>query len=351
MRLPIYRFYHNVVPIKQSGPKHAHVPVMAKEVIEYLKPEDGQTILDLTFGAGGHAKTILEHAPNVKLLALDRDPIAFEFAKELQQQYSTVVPLLGRFSEFPKLLKEIGIRQKSLDGIIMDLGASSMQFDSAERGFALSKDGPLDMRMEQDRNPYAPTAADVVNKTTEKELYSILKIYGEEKKARQITRAIIEARAMKKFETTKELADVVRTCLGEQIRLDKIQRPIHPATKVFQALRIFVNNELNELNYAMLLADLYLKIGGRLVALTFHSLEDTIVKRHISGHIVNDTAEQIPLKYFSYQLTRDAVDAVDHVVKTNWLPLSKHVLTPKFEEIELNPRSRSAKLRAAAKIS
>lgn len=351
MRLPIHRCFHKVVPVKQFGPRTPHVPVMLNELLEYLRPKGGETILDMTFGAGGHTKHILAAAPNVNLVVLDRDPTAYEYAKELQSQYKNILPLLGRFSELPTLLKDVGIHQKHFDGVIMDLGASSMQFDTAERGFAISKNGPLDMRMDQDRYPNQITAANVLNCASEKELYQIFKIYGEEKRSKAIARAVVQRRmTLNRFETTKDLADLVEECFDGQHKLDKIQRPTHAATKVFQALRIFVNDELNELNYAMILADKYLKIGGRLVTLTFHSLEDTIVKRHLTGHIVNDTANPIPLKYCSYQFSDDAAHE-NSVVKTNWEPLNKHVLTPKFEEIELNPRSRSAKLRAAVKIS
>lgn len=323
---------------------------MSKEVLEYLKPEDEQTIIDMTFGAGGHSKLILEKAPNVKLITLDRDPVAYEYARDLQEKYpNNVVPLLGRFSELPVLLKQNDIKQKSIDGILFDFGCSSMQFDIADRGFALSKNGPLDMRMDQTRNGDQVTAADVVNKAGEQDLYRIFKVYGEEKQARKIARAIVETRyAFKRLETTKELADLVFACFDNEYKLDKIQRQSHPATKIFQALRIFVNDELNEINYGMIVAHKYLKIGGRMITITFHSLEDTIVKRHIAGNIVNDVANAIPLKFCSYQLTHDRA-VLDPIMESKWDQLNKHVITPRFEEIEENPRSRSAKLRAAIK--
>lgn len=346
------RLFHNVVPIKQKKPLPAHTPVMFKEVIEYMQPEPGQTIIDMTFGAGGHSKLLLESASDVKIIALDRDPLSHEYAWELKTQYpDNVFPILGRFSELPKLLKDLEIKQNSIDGIIFDFGCSSMQFDLAERGFSISKNGPLDMRMDQGRCVGQPTAADVLAKASELDLYRIIKTYGEEKQARIIARAIVETRfACKRLESTKELADLIAACFDNQYKMDKIQRPSHPATKTFQALRIFVNNELNEINYGMILASKYLKIGGRLVTLTFHSLEDTIVKRHISGNIVNDVANTMPLKYSSYQLTYDK-NVVDPFMESKWQQLNKHVITPKFEEIENNPRCRSAKLRAAIKIS
>lgn len=349
----IRRFLYNAVPIKKNAaPRNEpHTPVMSKEVLDYLKPEDGQTIIDMTFGAGGHSKLILEKAPHIKLITLDRDPLAYEYAQELQEKYpNNVIPLLGRFSELPTLLKENKINQSSIDGMLFDFGCSSMQFDIAERGFALSKNGPLDMRMDQNRCENQVTAADVLNKAGENDLYRIFKVYGEEKQARKIARAVVETRfAFKRLETTKELADLVFACYDNEYKIDKIQRQSHPATKVFQALRIFVNDELNEINYGMTVAHKYLKIGGRMITLTFHSLEDTIVKRHIAGNIINDVANAIPLKYCSYQLTHDKA-VLDPLMETKWEQLNKHVLTPKFEEIEDNPRCRSAKLRAAVKI-
>lgn len=347
------RFMYNAVPVKKMpGPRsEPHTPVMSKEVLHYLKPEDGQVIVDMTFGAGGHSKLILEKAPNLKLITLDRDPLAYEYAKSLQNEFpDNVIPLLGRFSELPLLLKENNIKQNSIDGILFDFGCSSMQFDIASRGFALSKDGPLDMRMDQNRYENQVTAADVVNKSSENDLYRIFKVYGEEKQARKIARAIVETRfAFKRLETTKELADLVFACFDNEYKLDKIQRQSHPATKIFQALRIFVNDELNQINYGMLVAQKYLKIGGRMVTLTFHSLEDTIVKRHIAGNIINDVANAVPLKFCSYQITHEKA-FLEPFMKPKWEQLNKHVITPKFEEIEENPRCRSAKLRAAVKL-
>lgn len=345
------RFLFNAVPVKKGAMSRdqLHMPVMRKEVLDYLKPEDEQTIIDMTFGAGGHSKLILEKVPNIKLITLDRDPLAYEYACKLQEKYpKNVIPLLGRFSELPSLLKENKIKQNSIDGILFDFGCSSMQFDIADRGFALSKNGPLDMRMDQNRGGKV-TAADVVNKANEQDLYRIFKMYGEEKQARKIARAVVETRyAFKRLETTKDLADLVFACFDNEYKLDKIQRQSHPATKIFQALRIFVNDELNEINYGMIVAHKYLKIGGRMVTITFHSLEDTIVKRHIAGNIINNVANPIPLKFCSYQLTHEKA-LLDPLMETKWDQLNKHVVTPKFEEIEENPRCRSAKLRAAIK--
>lgn len=334
-------------PLKSN----AHVPVMADEVMQYLKPQNEQVILDMTFGAGGHSRRILETAPTVKLLVLDRDPAALSYATKLAEEYpSAVVPLLGRFSDLPKLLQQHNFRQNSVDAMLFDFGCSSMQFDTGSRGFSISKNGPLDMRMDGDRCPDTPTASDILATATEEDIYKIIKVYGEEKQAKKIARAIVESRYLfKKLTTTEELTGLVESVCNEEWRLDKLQRRSHVATKTFQALRIFVNNELNEINYGMILAQRYLKLGGRLVTITFHSLEDTIVKRHILGNLIENSVNPLPLKYSGHTLKIDNV-LIENVMKPNWLSLSKHVVIPKEEEVDCNPRSRSAKLRAAVKI-
>lgn len=340
--------------VASTAPKinSRHVPVMLNETLEYLNPRNNEVFIDMTFGAGGHSRKILEAAPNIKVFALDRDPTAYKLAQELSEEYpNRLVPLLGRFSELPNLLRDQNVRLNSIDGILFDFGCSSMQFDEVSRGFSIKKNSFLDMRMDQDRIPNQPTAADVLAKINEHDLARILKIYGDEKYYKKIAKAIVDTRySVKKIETTKELADIVDACCGGELRFDMLDRPQSNATKTFQALRIFVNNELNEINYGILLAEKYLKIGGRLVTLTFHSLEDTIVKRHIMGNISDDMANEIPLKYVSHTMCHDQ-QAVESMHKTNWMQLHKHVIVPKFEEIEDNPRSRSAKLRAAIKLS
>ncbi|XP_044744428.1 probable methyltransferase-like protein 15 homolog [Coccinella septempunctata] len=335
-----------------AGSRDPHIPVMLNEAVEYLKPGEKQTILDMTFGAGGHSRKLLESAPQIKILALDRDPTAYNYALTLSKEYpDQVIPLLGKFSDLPKLLNTHKFGKNSIDGILMDCGCSSMQFDNEERGFSISKNGPLDMRMDSNRCENVPTAADVLAKASEGDLYKILKIYGEEKQAKKIARTIVEARYLfKKLQTTEELADLVDSCFTSEYRLDKLQRRSHNATKTFQAIRIFVNNELNELNYGMILAHHYLKLGGRLITITFHSLEDTIVKRHLMGNLVENTANPIPLKFCSHMVNAGE-EMMKQLMEKNWKMLHKHVLTPTMEEVEKNPRSRSAKLRAAAKIN
>nr|KAF7425683.1 hypothetical protein H0235_008121 [Vespula pensylvanica] len=332
---------------KSSG----HIPAMTKEVLQYLQPSPGKIYVDMTFGAGGHTTEILKSAPNVKIFTLDRDPVAYNIAQDLSKNYpGQVIPLLGRFSDLSSLLTEHKVEKNSIDGFLFDFGCSSMQFDNAERGFSLSKNGPLDMRMDGCRCPENPTAADVIERADEIDLYHILKIYGQEKKARKIAHALIEARYMyKKLETTKELAQLVESVFDNEIRKDRLGRFSHCATKTFQALRIFVNNELNEINYGMVLAQNYLKIGGCLITISFHSLEDTIVKRHMTGNITDSVANAMPLKYLNYDKSF-CIDELNDIVRSPWIMMHKHILTPSFEEINKNPRVRSAKFRAITKV-
>lgn len=333
--------------INESPP---HVPVMAREVIKLLNPENGKIYIDMTFGAGGHTKKILESAPNVKVIALDRDPDALKYVDKLNTKFpNQIIPLRGKFSDLPELLTSIDVETSSVDGILFDFGCSSMQFDQAERGFSINKDGPLDMRMDTD--PDTPTAADILATIEQEDLYKIIKFYGEEKKAKVIAQTISDVRyACKPIRTTHELARIVDSCFSESIKRDKLNRPAHNATKTFQALRIFVNNELNEINYGLQCAEQYLKVGGRLVALTFHSLEDTIVKRFLLNQVIGGVVNALPLKYVN-RLEIQTADKIEEFMGSNWEPLSKHVIIPSPKEIDLNPRSRSAKLRAAIKIS
>ncbi|XP_053964368.1 probable methyltransferase-like protein 15 homolog [Anastrepha ludens] len=328
-----------------------HVPVLCEQAVTYLNPAPKKIFIDMTFGAGGHTRQLLEKHDDIKVFALDRDPIAYELARSISEEYpNRLIPLLGKFSELPRLLKELDVKKYSIDGILFDFGCSSMQFDEAERGFSISKNGPLDMRMDYGRNSEQITAADVIARAEEADLVKILRVYGEEKGAKKIARAIVEARsAFYRIETTKQLSDLVASCLQDTYRLDKIQRPTHVATKTFQALRIFVNNELNEINYGMILANEYLRHEGRLVAITFHSLEDTIVKRHINGNVIEGIANPVPLKYCGHDVTHDK-ELIDTFVGSSWKQLHKHVITPSEAEIARNSRSRSAKLRAAIKV-
>lgn len=354
LRLTAIQNKYYSVTATPSTPAQAapHVPVLCDTAIEYLQPQPGGKYIDMTFGAGGHARRLLDNCPEATIYALDRDPVAHQLAQRMSQEQNykgRLVPLLGKFSELPQLLQTLNVPPRSFDGVLFDFGCSSMQFDEAARGFSIAHNGPLDMRMDCGRG--GVSAADVLARIEEPDLARILRVYGEEKAAKKIARAIIEARsALHRIETTHQLADLVASVLGEGQRLDKLQRPSHVATKTFQALRIFVNNELNEINYGMLLArELLLRVQGRLVAITFHSLEDTIVKRHLNGNVIEGMANPVPLKYCGHDFTHDP-ELLESFVQSNWRQLHRHVILPDASEIARNSRSRSAKLRAAVKI-
>ncbi|XP_041053546.1 probable methyltransferase-like protein 15 isoform X1 [Carcharodon carcharias] len=333
-----------------------HQPVMAKEVTHYLSPKPGQIFLDMTFGAGGHTKMILSQASDISVFALDRDPIAYGIAKQMSQEYhGRFRPLLGRFSQLEALLMASGVERDTFDGILIDAGCSSMQLDIPLRGFALSKDGPLDMRMDGDRYTDMPTAADVVNALDQQSLASILRIYGEERHAKKIAAAIAQARSIYPITCTQQLASIVAGAFpaaAMYARKDLLQRPAHVATKTFQALRIFVNDELNELYSGLKTAHKFLKPQGCLVALTFHSLEDRIVKRFLHGISLSEKPNLSARQKIRQGLRRQEEDETCHAEQRNlnWSNIRKKVLTPDLQEVQENPRGRSAKLRAAIKL-
>ncbi|XP_069078073.1 12S rRNA N4-methylcytidine (m4C) methyltransferase isoform X1 [Pleurodeles waltl] len=316
-------------------------------------------ILDMTFGAGGHATSILQQASNIKIFALDRDPIAYNIAKQLSQSFTGQInSLLGRFSEAESLLTLAGVKPGSLDGVLLDAGCSSMQFDTPERGFSLRQDGPLDMRMDSDRYSDMPTAADVVNALDQHALASILKTYGEERYAKKIASAIIQARSIYPITRTQQLASIVAGAFPAaalHARKDLLQRPVHAATKTFQALRIFVNNELNELYAGLLTAEKFLKPGGRLVAISFHSLEDRIIKRFLHGIDMSEEpnlsiSQKIHRRLKGHEELDDQEEISGPNPNTRWTCIQKKVKTPQDQDVQDNPRGRSAKLRAAIKL-
>ncbi|XP_076471318.1 putative methyltransferase-like protein 15 homolog isoform X2 [Babylonia areolata] len=313
-----------------------------------------QTVVDMTYGGGGHSRSILHHAPGVTLIAADRDPLAHRLSQSLALEVrgvSRVIPVVGRFSELPQHLSRLGVEEGSVDSFLFDLGASSMQFDTPHRGFSISSDGPLDMRMDGDRFPGSPTAADVVNCLSAGDLSIILKGYGEERHARSIAQAIVEARyAFGSITGTRQLAEIVDTVFEGNFKTDKLQRHAHPATRVFQALRIFVNNELNELNNGLEVAWRYLRPQGRCVVIAFHSLEDRIVKRHFHGIEMDAQANMTLSDHHRNSAHIHPLEVVTPLLDKRWRPLVKKVLTPSVQEVDANPRSRSAKLRAAVKL-
>ncbi|MEW6632902.1 MAG: 16S rRNA (cytosine(1402)-N(4))-methyltransferase RsmH, partial [Pseudomonadota bacterium] len=292
-----------------------HIPVLLAEVLEALQPKQGETIVDGTFGAGGYTSAILERGASV--VAIDRDPDAILAGKVLEQRSG------GRLKLVQAPFSTLDEQVESADGVVLDIGVSSMQLDQAERGFSFRADGPLDMRMAQ----AGLSAADVVNTFKAGDLARIFGFLGEERHAGRIARMIEGRREKRPFERTLDLADAIATHIGRAPK-DKI----HPATRVFQALRIFVNDELGELASALFAAERALRPGGRLVVVTFHSLEDRIIKRFIADRA--DAASG----------SRHMPDAPARVATFR---KSGGGVAPAEAEIAANPRARSARLRAA----
>jgi 16S rRNA (cytosine1402-N4)-methyltransferase len=295
---------------------------MLNEVVEAVEPAAGQVVVDGTFGAGGYARAFLERGAEV--IAFDRDPTAQTFAEALRREQPKLTLLGRRFSEMEEGLADAGC--ETCDAIALDLGVSSMQLDEAERGFSFMRDGPLDMRMGGD----GPSAADLVNGEAEAELARIFYVYGEERASRRIAGALVRRRAEQPFERTLDLADTVERVLG-----GRRGAPVHPATRVFQALRIAVNEELAELEAGLRAAERVLAPGGRLAVVTFHSLEDRIVKSFLT-----ERAGRTP-------------SASRHLPPAHRGPEPSFALifngarAPSDAETAANPRARSAKLRAA----
>jgi len=304
-----------------------HAPVMASEAVTALAPKENGVYVDATFGAGGYSGAILE-AAHCTVYGFDRDPTAIERAAPLVERFKSRLRLVNRpFAELEEALAERGV--DSVDGVIFDLGVSSMQLNEAERGFSFMRDGPLSMRMDGGK----PDAADVIAKAEIGELAAIFKTYGEEKRARQIARAIAAARQAAPIETTMALAAIVERASP--------QRPggrIHAATRVFQALRIFVNDELGQLTAGLRAAERLLRPAGRLVVVAFHSLEDRIVKQFFANRFQRTGGGP---RHFP-PLRRRA---------PSFSPVYAKALTPTEEEIASNPRARSARLRAGARLA
>ena len=300
-----------------------HLPVMLKEVLAMLAPKDGEHYVDGTFGGGGYTRAILE-AADCRVLGIDRDPDAIARGQELVARFGGLLTLMqGEFSQVRSLLG--GART---NGIVLDLGVSSFQFDEPARGFSFRADGPLDMRMSRD----GMSAAEFVNTADEPTLTHVIGRLGEEKNARRIARAIIAARPL---HTTAELAELVTTVQGPAAA----RFAIHPATRTFQALRIHVNDELGELARGLEASKDALAPEGRLVVVAFHSLEDRIVKQFLSAR---STAAP--------RASRHAPD-MRRNGGASFRLLTRRPLTPGDAEIQSNPRARSARLRAAIRIA
>jgi len=303
-----------------AGGPARHIPVMLREVLDALQPQPGQLIVDGTFGAGGYTRAILEAGANV--VAIDRDPNAIAAGRAMEREFDGRLRLVhGQFSKLDE------VAEGQLDGVVLDIGVSSMQLDEAERGFSFRADGPLDMRMAQSGS----SAADVVNRFKASDLTRIIGIYGEERHAGRVARMIEKRRAERPFERTKDLAEAIAAVVGHNPR-----EKIHPATRAFQGLRIFVNDELGELSRALFAAERALKPGGRLVVVTFHSLEDRIVKKFLAERSSQGSGSR-------------HMPAAHEKVPTFEKP--GKAIAASEEEAERNPRARSAKLRWAVRTS
>ncbi|MBD0414714.1 16S rRNA (cytosine(1402)-N(4))-methyltransferase RsmH [Oryzicola mucosus] len=299
------------------GDETRHIPVLLGEVLEALRPSEGETIVDGTFGAGGYTRSIL--AAGASVVGFDRDPDAIAAGRDMEAASN------GRLKLVHAAFSDLASHVSEVDGVVLDIGVSSMQIDQAERGFSFRFDGPLDMRMAQT----GPSAADVVNTFKSTDLTRIFGLLGEERHAGRIARMIEKRREKRPFERTLELADAIETHVGRNPK-DRI----HPATRVFQALRIFVNDELGQLAHALFAAEQVLKPGGRLVVVTFHSLEDRIVKRFIADRSTNPAGSRHLPQVRSKDITFDRDGGA---------------VEPSEAETAINPRARSAKLRAAVR--
>ncbi len=305
-----------------------HIPVMLPEVLGALQPADGEIYIDGTYGGGGYARAILA-AADCRLIGIDRDETAVARARHEADANPNLMPIAGRFGELDALARELGA--EGVDGVVLDLGVSSFQLDEAERGFSFMRDGPLDMRMGQ----HGPNAADIVNRADEQDLADIIFRLGEERRSRRVARAIGQRRKERAFETTLDLAGVVEDALG-----GRRGAKAHPATKTFQAIRMFVNDELGELARALVAAERVLKVGGRLVIVTFHSLEDRMVKTFLRARsgLVSGGSRHIP-------------HAASEQPDPSFKLLSRKAVSVSGAEASTNRRARSSRLRAASRTS
>jgi len=307
-----------------------HVPVMLNEVLSFIPKEKKINLIDATFGGGGYSRAILKNFNIKNLIAIDRDPISKIFYDELRKDFDNIELFNQKFSKLDELLKNSEHLKEKYDVIIFDLGVSSNQIDNPERGFSFQQDGPLDMKMGSSNL----NAFEVINSFDEKKLADIFYQFGEEKYSRKIAKNIVINRTKKTIQNTLELSEIIKKSVPVRNNFKKI----HPATKTFQALRIFINDELNELKIALEKSENLLANNGLLIIVSFQSLEDRIVKdffNHKSGK--------------RWRSSRHLPDLAD-LGPTTLKIITKKPLRPKDVEINNNPRSRSAKLRVAQKI-
>ena len=311
--------------------ENLHNSVMINEIISFLPLKKSINVIDATFGGGGYSKTILEKFNVNQLLAIDRDPISKIFAKEIKSKFSNFILINDKFSKIEEIVNNTKFKDKKFDIILFDIGTSSNQIDNAQRGFSFNKSGPLNMQMgSSDKNAY-----DIVNKYEEKNLANIIYQYGEERYSRVIAKEIVKNRKIKFISDTIELSNIIKKCLPKK---NQLKNKIHPATKTFQAIRIYVNDELNELKTSLEKTLKILNKDGLILVVSFQSLEDRIVKdffNHNSGK--------------RWRSSRHYPELPDKLA-TQLKIITKKPILPSASEILENPRSRSAKLRVAQKI-
>ena len=311
--------------------ENSHKPVMINEIISFLPLTKSINVMDATFGGGGYSHAILKKSNINYLLAIDRDPISKIFAEEIIAKFSNFTLINDKFSRIDEIVNKTTLEDKKFDIILFDLGTSSNQIDNAERGFSFNKSGPLDMRMGlSEKNAY-----DIINKYEEKNLANIIYEYGEERFSRVIAKEIVKSRKIKVISDTIELSNIIKKCLPKK---NQLKNRIHPATKTFQAIRIYVNDELNEIENSLKKTLNILNKDGLILVVSFQSLEDRIVKdffNHNSGK--------------RWRSSRHYPELPDKLA-TQLKIITKKPILPSASEILNNPRSRSAKLRVAQKI-
>jgi 16S rRNA (cytosine1402-N4)-methyltransferase len=311
--------------------ENLHNSVMINEIISFLPLKKSINVIDATFGGGGYSKTILEKFNVNQLLAIDRDPISKIFAKEIESKFSNFILINDKFSNIEEIVNNIKFKDKKFDIILFDIGTSSNQIDNAQRGFSFNKSGPLDMRMgASDKKAY-----DIINNYEEKNLADIIYQYGEERYSRVIAKEIVKNRKIKFISDTIELSNIIKKCLPKK---NQLKNKIHPATKTFQAIRIYINDELSELKTSLEKTLKIINKDGLILVVSFQSLEDRIVKdffNHNSGK--------------RWRSSRHYPELPDKLA-TQLKIITKKPILPSASEILENPRSRSAKLRVAQKI-
>ena len=325
--------HHNASTVPAIDGDHSrHRPVLAREVVTALRPRSGGLYVDGTFGDGGYAQRLLA-IEGTRVVGIDRDPEAIAVARSLSAHHDgRLIAVKGCFSQMPRLLNHLGVR--NIDGVVFDLGVSSRQLDDPKRGFSFRHDGPLDMRMSRDGS----SAADLVNTVEHEELSAIIRMYGEERMANRVARAIVTARQQQPIRSTRQLATIIRHAVGGRRTKTGRAAKIDPATKTFQALRIHVNDEMTALDHGLHAAETLLLPGGRLAVVSFHSLEDRTVKtflRQRAGLSTSGTRHRPSPVY---------PDPSFHLH-------TRRAIKPTDDELKKNRRARSARLRWAERTS